>query len=88
MLIQLRQSYSNIPEFFEIFKLDEINRKIIIDDNEKFKLIENIILIGPTNRIDMGSSLFEINYNKLSESKQEVLDEKYNYLIPYLINYY
>ena len=71
----------DLPENYEIFKLDEINRKIIIDDNEKFKLIENIILIGPTNRIDVGSSLFEINYNKLSESKQEVLDEKYNCLL-------
>ena len=71
----------NLPKDYEIFSLNEMNQKIIIDDNEKFKLINDILFIGPKNGSFLESSLFEINYNLLSESKQDILDQKYNCLL-------
>ena len=56
-----------------------MEQKIItIDDDEKFKSINDILFIGPKERRALENSLFEINYNKLSESKQDILDQKYN----------
>ena len=75
----------DLPENYEIFSLDEMNQKIIIDNNEKFKLINDILFIGPKNIKFLENSLFAINYNRLSESKQDVLDQKYNCYICTLI---
>ena len=75
------KNISNLPKDYEIFLLNEMNQKIIIDDNEKFKLINDILFIGPKNGSFLESSLFEINYNLLSESKQDILDQKYNCLL-------
>lgn len=75
----------DLPENYEIFSLDEMNQKIIIDNNEKFKLINDILFIGPKNIKFLENSLFAINYNLLSESKQDVLDQKYNCYICTLI---
>ena len=78
-LEELKQKYQNIEENYKIFKLDKNNKEIIINNEEKYNIIEDIIFI---RKID---TIFELNYNKLSESKQEVMDEKYNCILCSLI---
>ena len=45
---------------------------------DKYKMIKDIIFIKEINNDDLEKSIFSINYDKLSESKQDILDEKYN----------
>ena len=41
-------------------------------------MTEVILFIKETDKDILGKSKFEINYDRLSESKQNILDEKYN----------
>ena len=66
----------NKNKLYEIFIYDNDNNKIIINDEDKYKLIKDIIFIKEVDNLD--KSIFSINYDKLSESRQEILDEKYN----------
>ena len=47
-----------------------------IDNDEQYKLCKDILLIREIEP-NISQSIFTMNYNKLSESKQEILDEKY-----------
>ena len=44
-------------------------------------MLNNILFIREKNKKDLKQSLFEINYNKLSESKRDILDDKYNCIL-------
>ena len=66
----------NKNKLYEIFIYDNDNNKIIINDEDKYKLIKDIIFIKEIE--DLDKSIFSINYDKLSESRQEILEEKYN----------
>ena len=68
---------SNKNKLYEIFIYDN-NNKIIINNEDKYKMIKDIIFIKEINKDDLEKSIFSINYNKLSESKKDILDEKYN----------
>ena len=75
-LKELLQYLGNKNNLYELFVQDNNNNKIIINNEDKYRIIKNIIFIkeiDPPNH-----SLFSINYNKLSDSKKEILDEKYN----------
>ena len=69
--------YLNIKnKLYEIFLYDN-NNKIIINNEDKYKIIKDIIFLKGINNDDLYKSIFSINYNKLSESKKDILDEKY-----------
>ena len=74
---ELLKYLSNKNKLYEIFIYDN-NNKIIINNEDKYKLIKDIIFIKEINKDDLEKSIFSINYNKLSESNQDILDEKYN----------
>ena len=75
---ELLKYLSNKNELYEIFMYDDNNNKIIINNEDIYKLIKDIIFIKEINKDDLEKSIFSINYDKLSESKQDILDEKYN----------
>ena len=54
---------------------------MIINDEEKFKKIDNILFIKETPNSLLMQSLFSSAYNKLPESEKEKLDEKYNCIL-------
>ena len=71
LLKNLNQKY----KLYEIFIFDN-NNKILINDEDKYKKVEDIIFIKEIDNIE--KSIFSLNYEKLSESKQDILDDKYN----------
>ena len=66
----------NKGKLYEIFIYDNYNNQIIIDNEDKYKIIKDIIFVKEIDGLD--KSIFSINQHKLSESRQEILDEKYN----------
>ena len=81
LLISIKNKFKNIKEYYEIFIIDENNKEIIINNNNIYSKIKDILFIRLINKNILEQSLYEINYNKLSESKQELLDEKYNCIL-------
>ena len=69
LLIQLIQSSSNIPEYFEIFILDEKNKEIKINNETNYIKINDILFLREIDKNILERSIFDLNYNKLSESR-------------------
>ena len=78
LLVQLKRNFEKLPEYFEIFSLDEKNEEKKIKNEETFNLMKDVLFIREINGHSIKQSIFQQNYDQLSESRQEVLDEKYN----------
>ena len=76
----LKSKIKYLPELYEIFIIDKNNNEEIIND-EKYNIIDDILFIRKINTNNLDKSIFHINYDKLSESGQEILDEKYSCLL-------
>ena len=81
LLEQLRKQFKNLPKYFMVFILDKDNKELIINNEEKHKLIKDILFIREIDENKLEQSLFSLNYDMLSESQQEILDEKYNCIV-------
>ena len=81
LLIQINQKLKKIPKNYELYIIDKNNVEIKINNEEIYKTIEDIIFIREIDKNILEQSLFQKNYNILSESKQIVLDEKYNCIL-------
>jgi len=80
LLKKLNQKYQNISNY-DLFIFDDKNNEMKITDESDYKILDNILLIREKKRDNLDESIFAINYDKLSESKQDILDEKYNCII-------
>ena len=81
LLKRLRQKIKNLPEYYEVFIIGKNNEEIKINNEEKYKMIEDILFIREIDKSNLEQSLFSMNYNKLSESQQDKLDEKYSCIL-------
>ena len=81
LLRLIRLNFSNLSEFYEIFVLNENNNEIKINNDINYNKINDILFIREINNNNLGLSIFNLNYNRLSESNQEILDEKYNCIL-------
>ena len=77
----LKRNLKNLPEFFTIFYPSSNNKEIEIHSDEEYQLLKDTLFIRQIEKIDLGKSIFDIAYDKLDESKRDILDEKYNCLI-------
>ena len=84
-LLPIRQIFNNLSEYYELYILDSKNQTIIINNKEKYNLIEDILYIHEIEKDILGKSTFDINYNILSESKRDILEEKYSCILCTLI---
>ena len=74
----IKDKFKKLPNKYDIFYQSE-NKNEIINNNEKYKLSKDILFIKEINDIEsLEKSLFSINYELLSESKQEMFDEKFS----------
>ena len=80
LLNLIPKKFKNLKAHFNIFYLSENNEEMIINNNGEYQLSKNILFIREIKNdyMNLSKSIFEINYDKLSESKQDILDEKYN----------
>ena len=78
--IQIKQKLKNIPENYETFILYK-NNEIKINNEENYNIIDDIIFLREIDQNVLEQSLFDINYNLLSESNQQKLDEKYDCIL-------
>ena len=77
LLNLLREKYKNKNiSNYELFIFDCKNNEIKIN-NENYDMLDNILFIREKNKNNLKQSLFEINYNKLSESRQDKLSDKF-----------
>ena len=77
LLKNIKEEMNNSQENYDIFILDKNNKEMKINNKDNYKLIEDIIFIRKIYKDLLEKSLFEINYDKLSESKQNIFDEKF-----------
>ena len=75
LIKQLETKYKNIKDNYNIFILDKNNEEIKIINEQDYKIIDYLIFIREINKKE---SINELNNHLLSESKREMLDEKYN----------
>ena len=71
----IKVQFKNLPKYYKIYYQTEYSKEII-DNNEKYKLSKDILFINEVENLE--DSLFSLNYNKLSDSEKEILDEKYS----------
>ena len=78
LLKQIGTKFKNLSEYYDIFILDENNEEIKIDTEEEYEQVEDILFIREIDNNILEQSMFEINFNKLSESNKNIVEEKYN----------
>ena len=75
----IKNIFTKLPEHYKIFYRNEYNIEKIIHNNEEYKLAKDILFINEIKKEDnINESMYALNYDKLSESKQDILDDKYN----------
>ena len=74
----LKNNLKNKTEHYEIFIIDEANQEILINNQIKYELVENILFIRQKKPNMVKQSVFTKNYDILPESKKENLEYKYN----------
>ena len=79
--VTLKNNLKNLPEFFTLFYPSSNNREIEIHNDEEYQLLKDTLFIRQIEKVDLGKSIFDIAYDKLDESKRDILDEKYNCFI-------
>ena len=94
LLQQIIQKFKDPPENYEIFILDKNNNQIKIDNEAKYNLIKDILFIRESENL-LEESTFQLNYNRLPEFKQDLLEKKFKCILcleivkkekPYLCN--
>jgi len=78
LLKELKQNIANISEYFEIFFIDQNDKEIKIDSEEKYSKIQDILFIRQLDKSILEKSLFQRNFDRLSESNQDILSNKFN----------
>ena len=84
LISNLKYNLKKLPKYYKIYNISEKNEEIIINNNEQYSIVKDILFIREIEHIhnnNLKQSIFERNYNKLPESKQLLLDEKYNCFI-------
>jgi hypothetical protein len=79
LLDSIKDKFKNLPGHFKIFYKSIDNKITAINNNEEYKLSNDILFIRSVE--DLNKSIYSLNYNKLSESKRDILDEKYGCFI-------
>ena len=81
LLEQLNKKIKNLPKYYEIYIFGKNNEEIKINNEERYKNVEDFLFIREIDKKILDESLYEKNYKILSESQQDKLDEKFNCML-------
>ena len=81
LLFLINQEFKIESQNYEIFIIDKNNNVSKINKKEQYNLIKDILFIREIDKNRLKQSLFQSNYDKLSESKQEILDDNFNCIL-------
>ena len=76
LLLKLKELFKIDTHQYSLFCHQDNDKKLINNGNKEYKSLKNILFIKKD--ILLNQSIFSYNYDKLSESKQLDLDDKYN----------
>ena len=85
LLKQLSLEIKINSAYLYLFIIDKNNKEKEINNEDSFNLLDDILFIREKEKNSIKQSIFERNYDKLSESRQEKIDEKYNCILCSLI---
>ena len=74
----IKNKFNKLPNNYNIYYRKDNNIEII-NNNENYKSVKDILFIHEVG--DLEKSIFTMNYNKLSDSKQAILNDKYECII-------
>ena len=81
LLEQLNKKIKNLPKYYEIYIFGKNNEEIKINNEERYKNVEDFLFVREIDKKILDESLYEKNYKILSESQQDKLDEKFNCIL-------
>ena len=81
LLTHLDKKYKNLSEYYELFIISQNKKKIIINNEEAFSKIDDIIFIRNIDPNKINQSFISKNYNILPQTKIEQYEEKYNCIL-------
>lgn len=77
----LKNDFKKLADSFVIFYLSKNNEEKIINTEQNYVLSKDIIFIRNSDKKEIKQSIFSKIYSNLTESKQNLLDEKYSCFI-------
>ena len=78
---EIKNNMKCLPEFFNLFYLSPENNEIKIESNKEYSMVKDILFIRQKESKYLKKSIFQSNYDNLSESRKENIDEKYSCFI-------
>ena len=81
LLTHLDKKYKNLSEYYELFIISQNKKKIIINNEEAFSKIDDIIFIRNIDPNKINQSFISKNCNILPQTKIEQYEEKYNCIL-------
>ena len=71
LLKEIRNNFGNLSEYYKIFIMDnDIQKKIKINNDDDYKMVKDILFIIEIDEENIIKSIFDLNFNKLSESNK------------------
>ena len=77
LLNKIKERIKNLPNHYVLFYQTDNGENISIKNNEDYKSAKDILFINNKNE-NLYESIFQRNYHKLSESRRDIIDEKYS----------
>ena len=77
LLNLLKQNFVKDSKRLELLIIDKNNKEIKIDNEENYLMIKDILFIREKDKVGVEKSLFQKNFVKLSESRQDKLNDKF-----------
>ena len=77
LITKLSKNYNNITEKYQLLIFSESNEEIIINNDETFNKIDDLIFIRHIDAISSNQSIIEKYCNLFSKSKLDLSEEKY-----------
>ena len=81
LLNSITNNFKQLPDNYYIFYSSGNNKEMQIKNNEDYILVNDMIFIKNSEKTNILESIYEENYNQLSQSKRDILDENYSCFI-------